>query len=119
MLQLLLDENVIPSLRTQILRRDASLCVWMVGDPDTLARGTLDPEILVWCEEREFILVTNNRRSMPAHLADHLALGRHIPGILILSDRISFGETVEELILIAQGSFEGEYRDRIQFLPLI
>jgi Domain of unknown function (DUF5615) len=119
MLRLLLDENVTPSLRTQILGRDASICVWIVGDPDAPSKGTLDPEILIWCEERKFILVTNNRRSMPGHLLDHLTLGRHIPGILILSDRISFGETVEELILIAEGSFEEEYRDRIQFLPLL
>jgi hypothetical protein len=40
---------------------------------------TLDPEILLWCEAHRFILVTNNRRSMPRHLADHLAMGCQNP----------------------------------------
>nr|WP_293128835.1 DUF5615 family PIN-like protein [Microcoleus sp. bin38.metabat.b11b12b14.051] len=50
-----------------------------MGEPEAPSRGTLDPEILKWCEEYNFILVTNNRKSMPVHLTDHLAERRHIP----------------------------------------
>jgi hypothetical protein len=49
----------------------------MLGCPDY---GTLDPDILIWCEENEFILVTNNRKSMPVHLQDHLAENRRATG---------------------------------------
>lgn len=86
-LQYLLDENVDPLYGTQLLRSAPELRVWAVGDPSAPPKGTLDPEILLWCEEWDFTLVTNNRHSMPLHLADHLAAGRHIPGIsfLILS----------------------------------
>jgi len=55
---------------------------------------------------------------MPVHLAEHLAQGRHIPGILILNPKLSIGETIDELILIADACFDEEYLDQIVNLPL-
>lgn len=55
---------------------------------------------------------------MPVHLSEHVAQGRHVPGILILNAKLSVGENLEELILIADGSFDDKYQDRIDFLPL-
>jgi hypothetical protein len=77
MLRSLIDENLPPVYQTQLLRRKPELTVWMVGDPGTPPKGTLDPEILLWCEQNQFVLVTNNRRSMPVHLIDHLNQNRH------------------------------------------
>ena len=75
-------------------------------------------DILVWCEEHDFMLVTNNRRSMPRHLSDHLAAGRHIPGILVINVSMSMGDTIDELILIARASADEEYQDLIVYLPI-
>jgi hypothetical protein len=55
---------------------------------------------------------------MPPHLTDHIAQGRHVPGIFILNPNLSIGENLEELILIALASEENEYQDRIVHLPL-
>jgi Domain of unknown function (DUF5615) len=93
--------------------------VRVIGEPATPPRGTLDPEILCWCEDHNFILVTNNCTSMPVHLADHTAQNQHIPGILILNPNLSIGENLEELLLIADASLEGEFQDRIDYLPLL
>ena len=82
-LKYLLDENVNPVYQSQLLRRNPDLVMWVVGDPGAPPRGTLDPEILCWCEEHSFVLVTNNRTSMPVHLAAHIAQCRHVPGIFI------------------------------------
>ena len=101
----LLDEHVPLSYRTQILRRKPELQVWVIGDPSVPPKGTPDPAILCWCEENGFILVTNNRKSMPKHLADHLASGRHVAGIFILNDAMNMGQVMDELILIAEASF--------------
>ena len=117
-LQYLLDENVDPSYKAQLHRRNPNIVMWVVGEPGVPPRGTLDPEILLWCEEHNFLLVTNNRTSMPVHLADHIAEGRHVPGIFILNPKLSMGQNIEELILIAEGSFDDEYQDQIVNLPL-
>ena len=73
------------------------MVVWRVDDPGAPPGETSDPVILTWCEENGFILVTNNRKSMPGHLQDHLALGRHSPGILELNPNRGIGETIDEL----------------------
>ncbi|ACC84039.1 DUF5615 family PIN-like protein [Nostoc punctiforme] len=117
-IQYLLDEHLSPTYRSQLVRRNPELVVRIIGDLDVPPKGTSDPEILIWCETNGFILVTNNRKSMPRHLADHLASGRHIPGIFTIDANQSIGQTVEELIFIVEASFEDEYQDRIEYLPL-
>jgi Domain of unknown function (DUF5615) len=114
----LMDENVNPLLRREILRREPNLTVWQVGMLGAPAYGTLDPEILIWCEENDFILVTNNRKSMPVHLNNHLAEDRHLFGIFSLNENISVGETIDELILIALATSAEDYQDQIIYLPI-
>jgi hypothetical protein len=119
MLKYLIDENVDPLYLVQLRRLQLELTVWMIGEPNIPPKGTLDPEILLWCEEFEFILVTNNRSSMPVHLRDHLNEGHHVPGIFIMSPNLTIKQHLTELIVIAEGSFDGEYQDRIIHLPLV
>jgi len=114
----LIDENISPFYKRQLLKKEAEIRVYAVGDPGCPLRGTLDPEILFWCEENRCILVTNNRASMPPHLAVHLAQGHHVPGILILNERMSVGETIEELLLIAEEGIASAYENRITYLPV-
>ena len=114
----LIDENVDPIYTLQLRKRNPDLTVRAVGELGTPSKSTLYPEILLWCEKYDFILVTNNRSSMPVHLADHIAKNQHIPGILILNADFSIGQNLEELILIAEFAFEEEYQDQIVFLPI-
>jgi len=117
-LKYLIDENVDPIYTFQLRRLKTDLFVMAIGDLTTPKKGTLDPEILLWCEENDFILITNNRKSMPVHLADHIAQNHHVPGIFILSPKLTVGENLEQLLLIAEGSLDNEYQDQIVFLPL-
>src|SRR5437660_528361 len=118
MIRYLIDENLEPLYKAQLLIKKPDLMVYSLGDPGTPSKGTLDPEILCWCEENDFILITNNRKSMPAHLVVHLSQGSHIPGIITLNSEMSVGGTIEELILIAEEGNPIEYQDRIVYLPV-
>ena len=117
-IRFLLDENLNPQYRTTLLQREPDMVVWYVGLPGAPAKGTLDPDILDWCEVNRFILVTNNRRSMPQHLADHLENGRHIPGILTITPQMNMGMVIEDLLLIWSAAFEDEFQDQIVYLPI-
>ena len=117
-MNLLLDEHIAPLFRVQLRRRLPDLVVWEVGDIGAPPKGTLDPDILIWCEEHNFLLITNNRKSMPVHLADHLALGRHVPGILTIDLSEPIGVLLQELQDIVELSLPDEYRDRIEYVPL-
>ena len=117
-IRFLLDENVDPLYRQELTRYEPTMIVWRVGDIGTPPGRTPDPEILAWCERHAFILITNNRKSMPSHLENHLAQGRHAPGIFVLNAEMGIGETIDELLLIWNASDEQEYRDNIWFLPV-
>jgi len=117
-LHFLLDENLSPIIRRELRQRAPQLEVLRVGDVGAPPLATPDEMILQWIEETGYVLVTDNRRSMPVHLERHYAQGRHIPGILLIRRGTSLGNIIEELLLIWHASEAAEYRDRIQFIPL-
>jgi hypothetical protein len=114
----LFDENVDPRLYRALKALAPDVIAWRIGAPGTPPSGTDDPTILTWCEAERLILVTNNRASMPMHLADHLASGRHVPGIFVLRDSMTFGEAAEELALIFGATEPAEHVDRLRYLPI-
>jgi hypothetical protein len=114
----LLDEHIPSAYRTQLVHHEPSLTVLMIGDEGVPAKSTPDPEILHWCEQNHFMLVTNNRKSMPGHLAAHLAAGHHVPGIITIDLNAPMGVVLEDLRIIAGASREDEHRDQILYVPL-
>ena len=114
----LLDENVDPAFQEPLQQNTPDLRVYYIGDEFAPPLSTLDPEILIWIEEHDCILLTYNRSSIPEHLHKHLAAGRHIPGIVQLAPQMSFGDTIEDLLLIHGAGLPGEFADRIIYLPL-
>ncbi|MHB2019878.1 MAG: DUF5615 family PIN-like protein [Candidatus Xenobia bacterium] len=116
MIRLLFDEHLEIATAHEMRRLDPEYEVMRI-DPGAPALGTGDPEILCWCEDHESLLVTNDKRTMPGHLADHLAAGRHIPGIILFTDTLSIGRVLEELLLLPAAK-TGELRDTITWLPL-
>jgi predicted nuclease of predicted toxin-antitoxin system len=114
----LLDENIDPLYRSELLKRESEIEVRRVGLLGAPAHATPDPEILCWCEENDFFLVTNDRNTIPQHMRNHLAQVRHVPGIFMLSPGMSVGENIQVLVLIWAASEEYEYFDQIVFLPI-
>ena len=114
----ILDEHVDPILKRGLKMRQPEMIVWRIGEPNAPPRGTKDPDILHWCEKHVFLLITNNRSSMPVHLQDHLDAGRHCPGIFILNPNLSWGAQIDVLELIWKAADISEYTDLILHLPL-
>lgn len=115
----MLNENVNPAIRTQLARLAPEMDVWIVGDPGSVPLGTPDPAILEWCEDHDVMLVTNNRHSMPYHLKDHLAKGRHIPGIILLTVALDIGEIIQGLLLVWGAALPREYEDSYVYLSQV
>jgi len=91
MLRYLLDAHVERALAVGLRQREHSVVVWRLGDPGAPPRDAPDPVLLEWCERHDFVLVTNNRSTMPGHLAEHLRRGGHVPGIFMLNPRLGLG----------------------------
>lgn len=114
----LLDEHIAHAIAVGLRSREPDIQVFTIGDPNAPGAGTPDHDILIWIEERGCLLVTNNRKSMPGHLRNHMDRQRHIPGIVVISQRMSWGDTIEELLLIWSAILPNEFQDQIVYLPL-
>ncbi len=104
--------------RTAISSHSVALPIRVVGESGVPLKRTTDPDILDWCERNDFVLITNNRRTMLRYLADHLAAGRHISGIVMLDEDLGIGGNIAELLLLAGAALPGELRDQITYIPL-
>ncbi len=113
----LIDENTSRTLADQLHRLAPEIDALLVGDEGAPPRGTLDPEILCWCEREEYCLVTRNRKSMPPHLDAHLAAGHHLPGIFTIRDQSALKQVLATLLLIWEAAEPDEYQDQIIFIP--
>jgi hypothetical protein len=117
----LIDENLRGALAIALMRRATRyglrLDLTQVGDAAAPPLGTLDPELLIWAEANERILVSRDRGTMGEHLAIHLADGRHSPGVFILRND-SLDSILEFLILAAFASDATDWVDQLTYIPV-
>jgi hypothetical protein len=79
--------------------------------------GLPDTEVLSIAAELGRILVSHDRRTMPAQFA-RLPLGRSIPGLIIVDQDLDIGQSIEELLLIWATTDAEEWRGKIGYLPI-
>lgn len=115
----LLDENLSPSIATEVRRHDPRIDILYVGDIGAPALNTRDPDILEYCERERRILVTKNRKSMPSHVAEHIQAGRTFWGILSVKKgrEGDLGGLVESLILVWELQEAEEYLGARDWIP--
>jgi hypothetical protein len=63
------------------------------------------------------VLVSQDRRTMPAHFVEYVSSSRS-PGVILLREAVSIGVAVEELALIWTASEAEEWVDRLVWIPL-
>ena len=114
----LLDESLPKWWRAAINHGQPHLRVWRVGDPGAPPLRSPDRSILECCETNNFLLLTDNRHTMPQHLAYHVAQGQHIPGIFVVDPGIDINEVANDLSLIEGASLPDEYQDQVRYLPI-
>jgi hypothetical protein len=90
----------------------------VVRDPGAPPAGMADQDILKWIEENQYILVTENRSTMPQHLSNHFTSGKHIPGKLWVHPGVGIRRIIGGLYLICLSSLADEYKDRAIYIPL-
>jgi hypothetical protein len=114
----LLDEHVPLIIQAELVRMEPEMRVYAVGDDPAPLKGTPDPDILGWIEDHGCMLIINNRATMPVHLQQHLARGRHVPGVVQLPRLLNIATILGDLVLLWGGRSPNEFQDRIVYLPL-
>ena len=114
----LLDENLSPRLKLAILRLNSDIDILRVGDSGAPVLGTSDPDILIYLQQSQRLLLTDNRKSMPEHLEIHWANGGCIWGLFWLRPKARIRELAENIILIWETTEAEDWKDRIIWIPL-
>jgi hypothetical protein len=79
--------------------------------------GVPDPDVLYKAADLGRILISHDRRTMPAHFARFLD-GRSSPGLIIVAQDLDIGLAIEDLLIIWAASDAEEWSDKVGFLPL-
>lgn len=78
--------------------------------------GTNDEVILDWAAENHRVLLTYDRDTVPGLAYERVAQNRDMPGVIVLKDGDSFGDLVDEVLLIAFEMETDEIKDRVLFI---
>jgi hypothetical protein len=116
----LLDENLRGPLWAALhranARRPVPLEIACVGEQSELPLGRSYPELLLWAEQRGFVLISGDTSTMPGHFAVHLDAGHHSPGVFLIALPASIPEILEVLFYYADASDEDSWRDQVVFI---
>ena|SRR5579884_2176014 len=76
-----------------------------------------DPEVLATAAELGRILVSHDRKTMPAYFTRSRET-RSSPGLIIVAQNLDIGLAIEDLVLIWAVTDAEEWAERIGFVPL-
>jgi hypothetical protein len=79
--------------------------------------GAPDLDVIRIAAESGRVLVSHDRKTMPAHFARFLE-SRSSPGVIIVAQDLDVGAAVEDLLLIWAASEAEEWRDKLGFVPV-
>jgi hypothetical protein len=116
-IKFLLDENLSKRIKSAVLRINPEVDILCVGDPLTPPLGTLDPEILIYLEQSQRILVTDNRKSIPGHLQEHWENNHQIWGLFWVREGTNIGELAESIYLLWEISEAEEWVNVVDWIP--
>jgi hypothetical protein len=116
MLRLLIDHDLDQDILRGLLRRVPDLDA--VTAYEVHMSEAPDPELLAWAAEAGRVLVTHDRRTMPAHAARRLAAGNHVAGVVVVSRQIPISAAINELEIVVLCSEPEEWYNLVRHIPL-
>jgi hypothetical protein len=74
--------------------------------------------VLGWAAREGRIVLTHDISTLVGHAVKRVAAGQRMPGVVAARSRDPVGSTIEDLVLLAECSFEREWEGQVRFLPL-
>ena len=99
-----------------LLRRQPDLDIVRVQDIGL--SGADDPTLLVWAAQQGRIILTHDVTTMTRYAYERVQAGRPMPGVFEVSRSVPIGTVIEDIMLLAESSLEGEWEGQIRYLPL-
>lgn len=116
MLRYAADENFNNDIVWGLLRRNPSLDIVRIQDAGLTSAD--DPTVLDWAAETGRILLTHDVKTITRYAYERVALGQEMPGVIEVNQLVSAGSAIDDLLLLAEASTEGEWQGQVLYLPL-
>lgn len=116
MLRLAADENFNNDIVRGLLRRRPDLDIVRIQDAGLT--GAADPVVLEWAAAENRLLLTHDVTTLTRHAYARVAAGQRLPGVIEVSRLVPLGQAIEEILLLAELSLDGEWEGQILYLPL-
>lgn len=113
--RLVADENFNNDLIRGALRRQP--LVDIVRIQDVGLRGADDPSVLAWAAQEHRALLTHDVTTLTNHAYTRISAGLSMPGIFAVANNAPPRVIIDDILLLAEGSLEGEWEGTIQYLP--
>ena len=116
MLKLAADEDFNNRIIRGSLRRAPELDLVRVQDAGLRSRD--DASVLEWAANEGRVLLTHDVTTMRTHAYARISAGVPMPGVFEVSQELSIGVAIEEILILAECSLDGEWEGQVRFLPL-
>ena len=116
MLRFAADENFNGDIVRGLLRRNPKLDIVRIQDVGL--SGADDTSVLQWAADQGRVIVTHDISTLAKHAFDRIAAGQPMPGVFEVRSVVPIGQAIDDLILLAECSLEGEWEGQVRFLPL-
>ncbi len=116
MLRFAADENFNGAIVRGLLRRQPTLD--LVRVQDTGHSGINDPDLLAWAAREQRVILSHDVATLRQYAEDRVRAGLPMPGVFEVGEHLSIREAIEDLLLIAECSQQGEWEGQVYFLPL-
>ena len=116
MIRFLADENINGKLLRGLLSREPGPDI--VRAQDVGLAGIGDPDVLAWAARENRVLLTREVRTMERFAYERVGSGLPMPGIFVIGRRVPLARAIEEVLIVAGASMEGEWDGKVRHLPL-
>ena len=116
MIRFAADENFNNGIVRGLLRRKADLDIVRVQDAGL--SGADDPTVLDWAAKEGRVLLTHDISTITRYAYERTQSGKPMAGVFEVSRRVSIRVAIEDILLLAESSEEGEWEGQVQYLPL-
>jgi predicted nuclease of predicted toxin-antitoxin system len=116
MLKFAVDENFNMHIVNGVLRRLADADIVRVQDVGL--EGADDPTVLAWAASEGRVLLTHDVNTITAFAYERVAQGLAMPGVFEVSLKVLIQSAIEDILLLAECSLEGEWEGQVNYLPL-
>jgi hypothetical protein len=116
MLRLAADENFNNDIVRGLWRRKPELDIVRIQDVGL--SGADDPAVLEWAAREGRVLLTHDVTTMTRYAYERVRTGQPMPGVFEVSRAVPIGLAIEDILLLAECSLEGEWEGQVRYLPL-